>query len=93
MRVYWKEVRKGWRLILTDGDTAEEIGGIRETPRGYDAFAKTFGYEPGRAAKGIASMEEAREFVEQFSPWEMYGAGQNLSVEPEIVPQDVQEQS
>ena len=67
MRVYWREHRTGQRLIL-DPETGqeEECGGVRQTPRGFDALAKTFGYDPGRAQKGFATMEEAKAFVESF---------------------------
>ncbi len=88
MRIYWKEVRKGLRLVLADGEGEEEIGGIRQTKRGYDAFAKTFGYDPGRAQKGIPTLEDARAFVESFSPWELYQASHELTVEPDVVPLD-----
>ena len=89
MKVFWREVRRGQRLVLTDdeGGFEEEIGGVRETKRGFDSFAKTFGYEPGRAAKGMATMDEAKGFVESFSPWELYDGGQGLSVDPELRPQ------
>ena len=91
MKVFWRESRKGQRLVLSMGDDGddggeEEIGGVRETKRGFDAFAKTFGYEPGRAQKGIGSMDEAKEFVESFSPWELYQGGEGLVVEPEVRP-------
>ena len=87
MYLYWQERRKGQRLIVRfDEETSEEIGGVRETSRGFDAFAKTFGYEPGRAQKGMASMEEAKAFVESFSPWELYQGAQGLTVEPEVRP-------
>ena len=88
MQVFWRERKKGQRLILSmgDGGGEEEVGGVRETKRGFDAFAKTFGYEPGRAQQGMASMEEAKRFVESFSPWELYDGGEGLSVEPEIRP-------
>ena len=90
MRVFWREVRKGQRLVLSaeDGGSEEEIGGVRETKRGFDAFAKTFGYEPGRAMKGIATMLEAKEFVESFSPWDLYEGGKGLSVDPEVSPRE-----
>ena len=86
MIVYWREVRRGQRLVLGDGDAGheEQVGGVRETKRGFDAFAKTFGYEPGRAAKGMATMEEAKQFVESFRPWELYDGGQGLSVDTEV---------
>ncbi len=86
MKLYWQQSRKGERLILTSEDeqSVEEIGGVRETKRGYDAFAKTFGYEPGRAQKGIPSMEEAKEFVESFRPWDLYDGADGLSVEPAV---------
>ena len=88
MNIYWQERRKGQRLILKfDEETAEEIGGVRETSRGFDAFAKTFGYEPGRAQKGIASMEEAKAFVESFRPWDLYHGTEGLTVEPTVRPQ------
>ena len=88
MKAYWREVKRGQRLVLSseDGGDEEEIGGVRETKRGFDAFAKTFGYEPGRAMKGIATMDEAKEFVESFSPWELYQGGEGLSVDPEVKP-------
>ena len=89
MRVYWRSTKRGQRLILgsEDGGIEEEIGGVRETKRGFDAFAKTFGYDPGRAQKGMASMDEAKGFVESFRPWEMYEEGQGgLSVDSEVMP-------
>ena len=86
MKLYWQQVRKGQRLILSgdDGQQTEEVGGVRETKRGFDAFAKTFGYDPGRAQKGMASLEEAKVFVESFSPWELYGGTEGLTVDPEV---------
>ncbi|MCI0859631.1 MAG: hypothetical protein J4N81_12935, partial [Chloroflexi bacterium] len=60
----------------------EVIGGFRETSRGIDAYAQTFGYEPGRSQKGFATVEDAREFVESFRPWELHGA-QDVTVERE----------
>ena len=84
MQIYWRTVKRGQRLIFSDGENEEEIGGVRETKRGFDAFAKTFGYDPGRAQKGIASMEEAKTFVESFRPWELYQGGQGMSVDSEV---------
>ena len=87
MKVYWQETKRGQRLVLTAGDGAdEEIGAVRETKRGFDAFAKTFGYDPGRAVKGMDSMEEAKAFVESFKPWELYPKGPGLSVDAEVRP-------
>ncbi len=82
MKLYWQQSRKGERLVLASDDeqSVEEIGGVRETKRGFDAFAKTFGYEPGRAQKGIPSMDEAKEFVETFKPWDLYDGWEGLSV-------------
>ena len=90
MRLYWKIAKRGQRLVLLgdDGETEEEIGGVRETKRGFDAFAKTFGYDPGRAQKGMATLEEAKDFVESFSPWDLYGGGPGLAVEPDVKPLD-----
>ena len=74
-------------MLASDGaDHEQEIGGVRETKRGFDAFAKTFGYEPGRAEKGIPSMDEAKEFVESHRPWELFEGGHGLTVDPEIRP-------
>ena len=88
MIAYWREVRRGQRLVLAseEGGEEEEIGGVRETKRGFDAFAKTFGYDPGRAQKGIATLEEAKEFVESFRPWELYDGGYGASVDPVVRP-------
>ena len=91
MIVYWQNSKKGQRLILIGDELEEEVGGVRETTRGFDAFGKTFGYEPGRAQKGIATLDEAKEFVESFKPWEIYGGGEGLDVDPEVRP--VAEQS
>ena len=88
MMVYWRERKKGQRLVLVqeEGGEAIEVGGVRETKRGFDAFAKTFGYEPGRAEKGIETLEEAKSFVESFRPWEMYQGTHGLSVESDVRP-------
>ena len=81
MEIYWQMTKRGQRLVLSDGEHEEEIGGVRQTKRGFDAFAKTFGYDPGRATKGIASMDEAKSFVEEFKPWELYQGAQGMSVD------------
>ena len=89
MKVFWREWRRGQRLVvvLSDEDAHEdEVGGVRETREGFDAFAKTFGYEPGRAQKGIPTMEEAKAFVENFRPWELYDDTQGITVDPEVRP-------
>ena len=88
MMVYWRERRKGQRLVLVqeEGGDEVEIGGVRETKRGFDAFAKTFGYDPGRAQKGMETLEEARSFVESFRPWEMYQGTHGLTVESDVRP-------
>ena len=86
MEIFWRQTKRGQRLVLRDDGNEEEIGGVRETRNGFDAFAKTFGYEPGRAQKGIPSMEEAKAFVESFSPWELYGVPAGTAVESEVKP-------
>ena len=88
MRIYWKEARRKLRLLLAEGEHEEEIGGIRQTKRGYDAFAKTFGYDPGRTQEDIPTLQEARAFVESFRPWELYVGGQEVTIEPDVEPQD-----
>ena len=93
MKVYWRKTRRGQRLVLAieEGEHEEEIGGVRETKRGFDGFAKTFGYEPGRAEKGIPSMEEAKQFVESFTPWDLFQGAEGLSVEAEVRPEPQQD--
>jgi hypothetical protein len=88
MQVFWQETKRGQRLVLSieGADHDEEIGGVRETKRGFDAFAKTFGYEPGRAQKGIPTMAEAKSFVESFKPWELYEGAQDVSIDPDVKP-------
>ena len=87
MRVYWEDVRRGQNLMLSDEESGREerIGGFRETKRGIDAYATTFGYDPGRSQKGFPTIEDAKAFVESFNPWELYGA-QGVTVEPEVKP-------
>ena len=83
MDVYWQYVRRGQNLMLLTENGQERIGGFRETKRGIDAYATTFGYEPGRSEKGFSSVEDAKAFVESFRPWELYGAHE-VMVEPEV---------
>ena len=86
MSVYWQYVRRGQNLIFSSDEGQEErIGGFRETRRGIDAYATTFGYDPGRSEKGFPSIEDAKAFVESFRPWELYGA-HGVTVEPEVRP-------
>ena len=87
MELYWQERRAGQRLILVQDDgELTEIGGVRSTREGFDAFAKTNTYDPGRARKGFESMEEAKSFVEFFHPWDLFGGDLELEVEPEVRP-------
>ena len=83
MDVYWQYVRRGQNLMLSTENGQERIGGFRETKRGIDAYATTFGYEPGRSEKGFSSVEDAKAFVESFRPWELYDAHE-VMVEPEV---------
>ena len=54
MKVYWREHRTGQRLILDSGTgREEEVGGIRRTPRGFDALAKTLGVRPRARPEGL----------------------------------------
>ncbi len=86
MKVFWQQMSNRQVLVLSPGDGMEEetVGGVRETKRGFDAFAKTFGYDPGRAQKGMPTLEEAKAFVESFRPWELFPNAEGLSVEPEV---------
>ena len=87
MRVYWRKVKRGENLILSDENDGheEELGGFRDTKRGIDALAKTFSYDPSRSRKGFPSIEEAKDFVESFRPWELFGA-QGVTVDPGVRP-------
>lgn len=86
MRVYWRDVRRGQNLVLSDEEGHEEvIGGFRETKRGIDAIAHTDTYDPGRSKKGFATIADAKAFVESFRPWELHGV-QNVAVDPEARP-------
>ena len=87
MRLYWRERRAGQRLILFDDLEKETEGGaVRQTPRGFDALAKTNTYDPGRAQKDFASLEEAKEFVEWFHPWDIFGGELEMEIESEVQP-------
>ena len=84
MEIYLEYTRKGQKLVLYWDDRHEMIGGIRETKRGFDAFAKTFSMTPERAQKGIPSIEEAKDFVESFKPWELFVGPVTESVESQV---------
>ena len=85
MKLYWQERRSGQRLVLAlDDDTETEVGAVRQTRRGFDALAMTNTYDPGRAQKGFASIEEAKAFVEEFHPWDLFGGDMDLEVDPEV---------
>ena len=88
MRVYWQAAKQGLRLVLANGEREERLGGVRESRQGFDAFATTFGYDPDRARRAIASLDEAKAFVESFRPWELFTRDEELSVEPDVKPLD-----
>ena len=84
LQLYWRYVRKGQNLMLSNEQGQEErIGGFRETRKGIDAYAATFGYDPDRSKKGFPSIEDAKAFVESFKPWELYGV-HGATVESEV---------
>ena len=86
MKLYWKQKKNGLDLIVqdTDGNTFS-VGGVRNTKRGIEALAKTTGYDPGRAVKGLSSIEEGKEFVENFQPWREFYPSETLNIESDIV--------
>ena len=88
MKVYWRHRRRGQNLVLGDDneDNEQEIGGFRENKRSIDAYAKTFSYDPGRSQKGFPTIEDAKSFVEDFKPWELFDGTQDLTVESEVRP-------
>ncbi len=86
MSVYWRNVKRGQNLVVDDAAGLEEIiGGYRENKRGIDAYARTMGYEPDRSRKGFDTVEDAKAFVESFSPWELFGV-QGVTIEAEARP-------
>ena len=88
LQLYWRYVRRGQNLMLSNEQGQEErVGGFRETRKGIDAYAATFGYEPDRSKKGFPSIEDAKAFVESFKPWELFSEGQgDIVVESQIRP-------
>ena len=88
MGVYWRTVKLGQNLILSGETDGQEqvLGGYRDTKRGIDAYATTGGgYDPGRSQKGFATIEDAKAFVENFRPWELYDAHEVI-VDTEVKP-------
>ena len=86
MSVYWKTMKRGQNLIIEDTSGLEEvIGGYRENKSGIDAYARTMGYEPDRSRKGFDTVEDAKAFVESFTPWDIFGV-RDVTVEPEVRP-------
>ena len=46
------------------------------------AMAKAQGYDPGRAIKGLTTIEEGKSFVEQFKPWiDFFGVDLELTTD------------
>ena len=86
VRVYWQTAKQGLRLVLANGEKEERIGGIRATKRGFDAFAVTFGYNPERAQRDIETLEEAKEFVASFTPWDLFISDRGISIEEDVQP-------
>jgi len=85
MRLFWAECKNGLDLCVADEDGNRwTVGGVRRTKRGIEAMAKTMGYDPGRAVKNIASIEEGKLFVERFEPWREFFPGEPLELESEI---------
>jgi hypothetical protein len=84
--VYWRNMKRGQNLIIDDTSGLEEvIGGYRENKSGIDAYARTMGYEPERSRKGFDTVEDAKAFVESFTPWDLFGP-RELTVEAESRP-------
>ena len=87
MELYWQEHKLGLQLILSDGDRIEVMGRIRRRKDDtYDVNARAFGYNPERAATGIASLDEAKAFVESFRTWEELIGPSDLEIEPDVRP-------
>ena len=87
MKLYWMERKAGQRLVLEDDEGDQhEMGAVRSTKRGFDAFATTNTYDPSRAERGIGTMEDAKIFVESHRPWELFIGPAPMEVEPEVRP-------
>lgn len=87
MKVYWREHKSGQRLILESDDSEElQVGAVRRTPRGFDAMATTLGYDPGRAQRGIPTLEDAKAFVESFNPWVLYSGNADVEFDSTLHP-------
>ena len=84
MEIYWEMTRRGQNFVLSWDERVEMIGGIRETKSGFDAFARTFTMTPERATKGLASMDDAKEFVEQFRPRELFVGPADVAVDEAV---------
>ena len=83
MELYWQEHKLGLQLILSTGDRTEVMGRIRRRKDDtYDVNARAFGYNPERAATGMASLDDAKAFVESFRPWDEFIGPSDLAVEP-----------
>ena len=87
MHVFWGESKSGEQLMLQlDNGDLTRVGFILRSPRSIDAVAQTHGYAPERSKNGFPTIEEARRFVESFSPWEEFGGVAGLRVEPGVRP-------
>ncbi|MSQ24788.1 MAG: hypothetical protein EXR49_00675 [Dehalococcoidia bacterium] len=87
MKLFWRESKSGEHLMLElDSGDLTRVGFILNTPRSIDAVAQTRGYAPERSHNGFPSIEEARHFVESFSPWEEFGGIPGLRAEPGVRP-------
>ena len=73
-------------MLENDNGEATRVGFILRTPRGFDALAQTTGYAPERSKNDFATMEEAKAFVESFTPWEEFGGPLGLRVEARVRP-------
>lgn len=88
MRLYWMEVKNGLNLVVeTDDGDHVRVGGVRTLKSGIQAIAETQGYDPGRAARGLPNVEEAKAFVESFQPWRDFFV-EPLSLEEQVVRAD-----
>ena len=49
------------------------------------SYSRTMGYEPERSRKGFDTVEDAKAFVESFTPWDLFGP-RDIAVEHEVRP-------
>jgi len=53
LELFWVNWSKGIKLILSDGENREEIGGVRKTKNGFDAWNIGKVFESSNNSKNV----------------------------------------